>query len=160
MRGFSWCQEGQTPPPPLPKTSRSKTTDNLGLETPSGQILPRTPFLEKKFDPRIPNTWVCSYMRGGGGVLIRLRTLNPYYGESGCFRSQSVECLLICHLLPKHVYHHQLIIAGTKQLPKHQLQTTQRTKTDNKLLDILSVRPRDKSLPSTTVNASHNHGQR
>lgn len=97
-------------------------------------------------------------MRGGGGVLIRLRTLNPYYGESGCFRSQSVECLLICHLLPKHVYHHQLIIAGTKQLPKHQLQTTQRTKTDNKLLDILSVRPRDKSLPSTTVNASHNHG--
>lgn len=55
MRGFSWCQEGQTPPP-LPKTSRSKTTDNLGLETPSGQILPRTPFLEKKFDPRIPNT--------------------------------------------------------------------------------------------------------
>lgn len=147
------------PPPPLPKTSRSKTTDNLGLETPSGQILPRTPFLEKKFDPRIPNTWVCSYMRGGGGV-DSTPNFEPILWRIRLFSSQSVECLLICHLLPKHVYHQQLIIAGTKQLPKHQLQTTQRIKTDNKLLDILSVRPRDKSLPSTTVNASHNHGQR
>lgn len=102
---------------------------------------------------------------GGGGGVDSTPNFEPILWRIRLFSSQSVECLLICHLLPKHVYHHQLIIAGTKQLPKHQLQTTQRIKTDNKLLDILSVRPRDKSLPSTTetlvtitVNASHNHG--
>lgn len=101
---------------------------------------------------------------GGGASTPNFEPVNPYYWESGNFRSQSVECLSICHLLPKHVYHHQLIVAGspmfscrfTKQPPKHQLQITQRIKTDNKLFYILSVLPRDKSPPSETVNASYN----